>query len=173
MPPGRALDAGCGEGSDAVRLAQLGWTVTAVDLSAVAIERNRTMPLPPDVAARITWLAADLTRWTPPAGAFDLVASMFVHLDAEHREPVFRKLAAAVAPGGMLLVVAHHPNDRERVRRFGGADRYYGPEPVLAALGDAFTNVRVEARPRPLVRGDGTTIEVEDLIVSALRPRSA
>src|ERR687885_1951411 len=41
LAPGRALDVGCGEGADAIWLAQRGWTVTAVDISDVALGRAR------------------------------------------------------------------------------------------------------------------------------------
>ena len=48
LPPGRALDAGCGHGADAVWLARRGWQVTAVDVSAAAVEQ------PPSVLWRRT-----------------------------------------------------------------------------------------------------------------------
>ncbi|HEY8300849.1 MAG TPA: methyltransferase domain-containing protein, partial [Jatrophihabitans sp.] len=68
MAPGAALDIGCGEGGDAVWLAQRGWTVTAVDVSDVVIDKARAhaeQSLPDDVAARITWQAADVRTWQP------------------------------------------------------------------------------------------------------------
>src|SRR6476661_3938617 len=45
LRPGKALELGCGEGADAIWLAQQGWSVTAVDVSAVALERARSHEL--------------------------------------------------------------------------------------------------------------------------------
>ena len=55
LTPGTALDVGAGEGADAIWLASRGWRVTAVDLSAVALERAsaHASELGPDIAGRI------------------------------------------------------------------------------------------------------------------------
>ena len=67
LPAGRALDAGCGEGADAVWLAGRGWRVTAVDLSSVALARGaeEAAALGNGLADRIEWVHADLTTWSP------------------------------------------------------------------------------------------------------------
>src|SRR5690606_32465340 len=113
LTPGRALDIGAGEGADAIWLAGRGWTVTAVDISSVALERGRTeaASLGADVAERITWTHRDVLTEDLPAGPFDLVSLQFMQLDAATRTPLFRRSMAAVAPGGTLLVVGHHPSD--------------------------------------------------------------
>jgi len=69
LTPGTALDVGCGEGGDAVWLAERGWQVTAVDISATALQRAATHAAQagPDVSGRITWRQADLTSKAPPA----------------------------------------------------------------------------------------------------------
>jgi SAM-dependent methyltransferase len=107
---GAALDAGCGEGSDTIWLASRGWTVTAVDFVASALNRgrDRAEQRGPDVARRIDWRHADLSEWMPPEGAFDLVSAHYLH-GVAHRTDLFRRLAAAVRPGGTLLIVGHHP----------------------------------------------------------------
>lgn len=110
LPPGTALDAGCGEGADTVWLAARGWRVTAADVSPTALDRARgraARVLGPEAARRIAWVRADLTDWTPPAGGFALVTSHYVHAPGGTAALV-RRLAAAVAPGGTLLVVGHH-----------------------------------------------------------------
>src|SRR5438445_8070651 len=75
LQPGRALDAGCGHGSDTLWLAAHGWQVTAVDFSASALAHARSTAeaAGADVAGRVTWVEADLTTWTPQPGHFDLV----------------------------------------------------------------------------------------------------
>lgn len=105
---GTALDAGCGEGANAIWLAERGWQVTAVDIATAALARAREHAAHVD----IDWLAADLTTWTPPEEHFDLVTAHYVHPATSHTD-LFRRLAAAVAPGGALLVVGHHPSGSE------------------------------------------------------------
>ncbi|WP_250904938.1 cyclopropane-fatty-acyl-phospholipid synthase family protein [Nonomuraea sp. NEAU-A123] len=107
LEPGRALDLGCGEGADAVWLARRGWRVTAVDISGVALERAARHAVREGVAERIDWQRHDLAT-SFPDGVFDLVSAQFLHSHGDlPREEVLRTAAAAVAPGGVLLVVGH------------------------------------------------------------------
>ena len=110
LEPGTALDAGCGEGGDAHWLAARGWRVTALDVSAVALRRGAAHA-PPDVADRIRWQQADFRTWEPGGEAFDLVSAQFLHFPSALRTRVYAHLAAAVAPGGTLLIVAHEPSE--------------------------------------------------------------
>ncbi len=112
LKPGVALDAGCGHGSDALWLAAQGWQVSAVDFSAAALAQGRSTAeaAGPDLAGRIDWIEADLGTWTPEPGRYDLVASSYVHIAGSVGEMV-RGMAAAVAPGGTLLLVGHQPID--------------------------------------------------------------
>ena len=113
LAPGTALDAGCGEGADAIWLARHGWTVTAVDVSAVALERaaGYAAAAGDEIARRITWQQEDLRSWDPGPQRFDLVSAQFMHLPGAELEAMHDRLAAAVRPGGTLLVVSHHPDD--------------------------------------------------------------
>ncbi|HUR04794.1 MAG TPA: class I SAM-dependent methyltransferase [Nonomuraea sp.] len=107
LEPGRALDLGCGEGADAVWLARRGWRVTAVDISGVALERAGRHAAQEGVAERIDWQRHDLAT-SFPDGVFDLVSAQFLHSHGDlPREEILRRAAAAVAPGGVLLVVGH------------------------------------------------------------------
>ncbi|WP_229796335.1 class I SAM-dependent methyltransferase, partial [Saccharothrix coeruleofusca] len=79
LPPGQALDVGCGEGGDALWLARRGWRVTAVDISHTALSRAAAAGA--DVAGRVAWKHGDLTATPPPAGAFDLVSIQYFPLE--------------------------------------------------------------------------------------------
>ena len=109
LPPGTALDLGCGEGGDAIWLAARGWRVTAVDVSATALRRGAEHAREAGVADLVRWERHDLSR-SFPEGSFDLVSAQFLHspvaADGE-REAILRRAAAAVAPNGILLVVGH------------------------------------------------------------------
>jgi len=74
LKPGRALDAGCREGADAVWLAERGWQVTALDISSVALEHARDVEICDDVARRIDWQHADLTTQAPAKASYDVAA---------------------------------------------------------------------------------------------------
>lgn len=107
LAPGTALDLGAGEGGDAIYLAGLGWQVTAVDVSATALARLTAAAEQAGVASLITIQCRDLAA-SFPAGTFDLVSAAYLHSPIEL--PLGRVLpaaAAAVAPGGRLLVLGH------------------------------------------------------------------
>ncbi|MEU1539700.1 class I SAM-dependent methyltransferase [Actinacidiphila glaucinigra] len=108
LKPGTALDLGCGEGADAVWLARQGWRVTAVDISRVALERAAGHAKAEGIAkGLIDWQRHDLGA-TFPEGTYDLVSAQFLHSPNDMpRERILRAAAAAVAPGGVLLVVGH------------------------------------------------------------------
>jgi SAM-dependent methyltransferase len=109
LPPGSALDVGCAEGADAIWLAERGWQVTGVDVSATALNRAAARAAEAGVTELIDFQRHDLSV-SFPAGEFDLVSAQFLHSpiapDGE-REAILRRAAAAVAPGGVLLIVGH------------------------------------------------------------------
>jgi thioredoxin reductase/SAM-dependent methyltransferase len=107
LEPGRALDLGSGEGGDAIWLARQGWRVTAVDISAVALERAARHAEEAGVADRIDWQRHDLGT-SFPDGEFELVSAQFLHSFGDMpREEILRTAASAVVRGGVLLIVGH------------------------------------------------------------------
>ena len=107
LPVGSALDLGCGNGGNALWLAQRGWDMTAVDISNKALQQAAAHAHTAGVADRINFRQHDLAL-TFPAGTFDLVYAMYLQSPVTFpRERVFRKAADAVVPGGLLLIVDH------------------------------------------------------------------
>jgi 2-polyprenyl-3-methyl-5-hydroxy-6-metoxy-1,4-benzoquinol methylase len=112
LPPGTALDLGCAEGADAVWLAQRGWRVTGADVSPSALRRAAAHAA--EAGVTVDWQCHDLSR-TFPEGAFDLVCAQYLHTPVEadgERAAILRRAAAAVAPGGLLLVIGHEKHER-------------------------------------------------------------
>ncbi len=170
LEPGTALDAGCGEGADALWLAHRGWRVTAVDVSAVALERGAAHA-GQDIADRIAWRQGDLTTWVPERGAYDLVNAQFMHFPRALREPLFARLAAAVAPGGTLLLVGHHPSDMTTTMpRPPEPDLFFTAEEIAGALPpDRWEVLVADARPRTAVDPDGREVTIHDAVLRARR----
>ncbi len=170
LTPGSALDAGCGEGADAIWLAQRGWRVTAMDFAATALRRAREHAASQgeDVAARIDWVQADLRDWTPPADQFDLVSSHYVHLTGSP-DALFRRLASAVAPGGALLVVGHHPSGAHAMPEHASLPpAQFTAEQVAASLDpDGWDIVVADARTRPATHAHGGLTVLHDAILLA------
>lgn len=163
LPPGRALDLGAGEGRNAVWLAERGWRVTAVDFSAVAVDKGRRLAGSRQVD--VDWLVADVRDYRPPAGSFDAVLVAYLQLPAREVAEVLGRAAAAVAPGGTLLVVGHdRANLTDGVGGPQDPDRLYTPEEVVAAL-DGLRVVRADRARRP-VPDQGDAI---DTVVRAVR----
>ncbi|GAA1620509.1 class I SAM-dependent methyltransferase [Catellatospora bangladeshensis] len=170
LPAGSALDAGCGRGADALWLARRGWQVTAVDVSPTAIGQAEQLAAAAggDVAANISWVAADLATWPPPA-RYDLVVSQYVHPGIPFGEFVAR-LADAVAPGGTLLVVGHDHADAHSAAH-APEQASIGLDSVTGALPAPLWSVETaESRTRHLDHG-GTRKTFHDLVVKARRAR--
>lgn len=170
--PGRALDAGCGEGADAIWLAGQGWAVVATDISGVALERaeRHALQTNPAAAARIIWQQADLLTDPPEPGSFDLVSAQFIQLPPEPRARMFGSLAAAVRGGGMLLVVGHHPSDlTSGVPRPPMPELFYTQDDIAGLLDGSWTIDISQARPRSALTPDGAEATIHDTVLVATR----
>jgi 2-polyprenyl-3-methyl-5-hydroxy-6-metoxy-1,4-benzoquinol methylase len=166
LPPGRALDAGCGHGADTLWLAAHGWQVTAVDFSEAALAHGRSMAeaAGADVAERIEWVERDLATWTAEPGRYDLVVCLYVHVAGVVEEMV-RRMAKGVAPGGTLFLVGHRPIDpRTGAATVAAGQVQVSVEGAVAALDSKVWELVVaEERPRAIA---GTGV---DAVISARR----
>ena len=150
LAPGRALDAGCGHGAEALWLVARGWQVTAVDFSATALDYARSAA----GGEHVEWIEADLSTWAPEPDAYDLVVCLYVHV-AGSVEELVRRMAAGVAPGGTLFLAG----DRQ-----AAGQRQVSVEAARAALEPGRWELLVaEERPR---RVAGTGV---DAVIRARR----
>ena len=168
LPVGRALDVACGEGRNALWLAERGWRTTGVDFSPVAIDKARALAT--GRALDVGWTVADVTVWVPEPGAFDLVVVLYLQLDAPGRAAAYSRAAAAVAPGGTLLVVAH---DLDNLAHGHGGPQdpalLTTPETVVAVIGDLEVE-RAERVHRTVVTDSGPVDAVDTLVRARRAP---
>jgi SAM-dependent methyltransferase len=168
LVPGTALEAGCGEGAEAIWLARSGWRVTAADIAeqplARAAERAAAQGLAED---QVRWIRADLGSWEPDR-RFDLVTTHYAHPSMPQLE-FYDRLAGWVAPGGTLLVVGHLHGDH-------GHD---GEPPAEASVtarsitdrfdASAWEVVTAEEPVRTVDVPGGRQVTLRDVVVRAVR----
>jgi SAM-dependent methyltransferase len=168
LTPGRALDVGCGEGADAIWLARNGWTVTAIDISDVAVSRAREAA---DLAgAAVEWVCGDALQTSFPSGSFDLVSMQYPALPKAAGEAAVRALLDTVRPGGLLLAVYHDLDDEHREHmKSRGVDPadYVGADDLALLVGDGFTVERHAVEPR--IDPPPDSPHIADIILRARR----
>lgn len=166
LPPGKALDLGCGEGADSVWLAEQGWSVVAVDVSATALQRGAAAAHERGVADRIDWQCHDLAE-TFPEGEYDLVtAAYFLSPIPLPRTAILRAAAHAVRPGGVLLLLSHtgFPAGAEHPHH---PVTFLTPEEQLAELDLLPAEWRVQAAENYEVSGTaptGTSTRIDNVL---------
>lgn len=174
LTPGSALDAGCGEGAEAIWLAGQGWQVTAADISTEALSRATERAGQAGAASdRIDWVEADLGSWEPER-QFDLVTTHYAHLPTSQLE-FYSRISGWVAPGGTLLIVGHGQTPDA-----AGAGHGHGHHPpeeasVTATSVAAVLNatdwdvVTAEESVRTLTNRTGEDVSLSDVVVRATR----
>ncbi|WP_207122782.1 class I SAM-dependent methyltransferase [Actinocatenispora comari] len=166
LPPGRALDVGCGEGADARWLADRGWQVTAIDISPVALDRAAAGT---DGSA-VTFTRLDLATTAPARDAYELVSAQYFPLPRQADHAALHRLLAAVAPGGTLLVAGHDTTELPP-HAHGGPDPadFYRPDEIAAVLDDGWTVLVDEIRPRVSAAPPGTAHTRDAVLVARRR----
>lgn len=164
LPPGRAVDLACGEGADAIWLAERGWSVVAIDISSVAIDRARAAAVVREVT--VEWVASDFTEDPPIGPPADLVVSFYPAIPADRRDAAIAALTGCVADGGTLLVVHHDFTDADDLP-FDPAD-YVSVGDVAAALADGWEIEFHGIRDRTAPHG-GASPAVPDEVLRARR----
>ncbi len=168
LAPGRVLDVGCGEGADAVWLARGGWQVTGLEVSGVALQR--AIGHARDAGVTVRWVHAGLAEAALPPTSFDLVSAQYPALLRTSDGAAERALLAAVAPGGVLLLVHHAGMDTHQPPdgRFDPAD-FVWPSMVAALLDDAWQVELDEQRPRVTPEGGAGAHHTDDVVLRARR----
>jgi SAM-dependent methyltransferase len=173
LPPGRALDLGCGEGGDAMWLAEQGWRVTAVDISQTALDRAAADARARNILERIDFQRHDMPH-TFPEGTFDLVSAQFLHSMAELNRPrLLRMGAEAVAAGGTLLIV-DHAGPPPWASKLQHHHEFPSPDEVVASLkldNTAWELLRAEGVNREATGPDGQVGTLVDNVI-VLRRRT-
>lgn len=107
IPKGKVLSLAEGEGRNAVFLAKQGCAVTAVDGSAVGLEKARKLAEANGVVIEL--IHADLANFDPGENKWDGIVSIFVPLPSEIRRTLYKKLEKALKPGGVFFLEAYRP----------------------------------------------------------------
>ena len=187
LEPGTALEAGCGEGAEALWLAARGWQVTAVDIAADVLRRAADHASRSTVGERVAWVEADLSTWEP-GRRFDLVTSHYAHASIPQLD-LYDRLASWVAPGGTLLLVGHlHTAGSEADHRDSHHDSHHdshrdshrdGHPPEHATVTaddvsarldpDAWRLVTSHEGARTVRDGTGRPVTLHDVVITATR----
>lgn len=156
LPKGTALDLGCGQGRNALWLAQRGHQVTGLDLSPVAIEQAKAAAA--ELGLDVSFSAVDLTEWRPDGSTWDLVVLSYLQLDAPARRRVHAAASRSVAPDGRLILIAHHRDNLDNGVGGPPTPRVLYDEEMLA---DDFADLAIERNERVLRSTDeGDAIDV-------------
>ena len=157
MAPGRGLDLAAGEGRNAIWLASLGWEMTAVDFSEVAISKGKAQ------SEAVDFVVADVRTWETEQ-SFDLVLIAYLHLVPGDYEAIVRRARDWLAPGGELFLIGHDVSNP--------TDGWGGPQypellwDVSEVLGwlDGLVIVEAEVVNRPVDTDDGRKYARDTLV---------
>lgn len=153
LEPGRALDLGCGTGTNVIYLVQHGWTAVGVDFSSHAIESARRKA---DWVSGATFVEGDVTRLSELGveGPFDLVLDIgcFHSIVPSRRDAYVREAARVTRPGSQMMIFAFGPRlklpgtrrtrEPEIRRRFAGAFEMERVQPGSHPPGAAWFSLR-------------------------------
>jgi SAM-dependent methyltransferase len=162
LTPGRVLDVAAGEGRNAVWLAEQGWDATVADYSEVAIAKAAELAASKGVD--VTTVVADATEPLPGTPVFDLVVVAYLQLPEPARSAALANAAAAVAPGGILLVIAH--DETNLAHGYGGPQDpavLTGPDDVAAAL-EGFDIEKADRVEREVDTVDGPRVAIDHVV---------
>lgn len=153
LKPGTALDVGCGEGRNALWLAEQGWQVTAIDFSDTAIDKARQIAKKRGVT--VNWIIEDVATYPLTTGAYDLVAILYLHTSRTERERWLPNVVRAIRAGGTFVYIGHDLSNIEN-----GVGGPQNPEllPPVTEITDAMPGFQIETArviQRPVTNDPG------------------
>ena len=157
VAPGRGLDLAAGEGRNAIWLASLGWEMTAVDFSDVAVSKGKGQ------SDAVEFVVADIRTWETEQ-RFDLVLIAYLHLVPGDYETVVRRTTEWLAPGGELFLIGHDVSNI--AEGWGGPqdpDLLWDVSEVLGWL-DGLVIVEAEVVNRPVDTEEGRKYARDTLV---------
>lgn len=157
--PGTAIDLACGEGRNALWLAQRGWQVTAVDFSGVALDTGRRRAV--HLGLEVNWVVADVTQWVPPT-LVDLIVVAYLQLPAAELASVISACAGSLEPGGMLVLISH---DVDNIARGVGGPQNPAVLTSVPALREAARDLEIE-RCEQVLRPVGDAHAIDAVLVA-------
>lgn len=181
LAPGRAIDAGCGEGAEAIWLARAGWQVTAVDISGQALQRAALQATTRHAGPLdVQWVEADLSTWEPD-GQFDLVTTLYAHPATPQLE-FYERISGWVAPGGTLFIVGHlHTPGHHHGDHSHGVNAHDDRPPEHASVTAGSVTAILDPTGWDIVTTDeltravsdrqGGSVRLDDVVVCAKRRR--
>lgn len=153
-PGSRVLCVADGEGRNSVWLARQGLQVQAFDISPVGVAKARALAARAGV--QVDYEVADCDSWAWPEATFDGVAAIFVQFaDPALRTRLFRRMAAALEPGGTLVLQGYTPKQLDY--RTGGPPQveHLYTEDLLRAAFAALDIVELRSWEADLAEGSG------------------
>lgn len=165
LRPGKALDVACGEGRNAVWLAEQGWDVTAIDFSDVAIEKGRQIAARREV--NVNWITEDVSSWQLPRREFDLVAVLYLHTTIDEREQWLENVISSIKPSGTFIYIAH---DIDNIKTGVGGPQDPTLLPTMAEITSALKGFSIENAgviERPVARDPGHGKELEGIALDS------
>ncbi len=131
---GTVLDIGIGEGRNAVFLARMGFDVTGIDISTVAIKKSHL--LAKEHGVKLKTILGDLKKYKFTKNRFDIILCFYL-VDRD----LNRRLVEWIKPGGFLIYEAH---TLKQQKYEGGKDSYYLKEQELLRMFPGFQVVKFE-----------------------------
>lgn len=137
-PTGRALDLGCGTGTNAIVLVKGGWEVLGIDFSTLAIRQARRKARTAGV--QVDFRQGDVTDLADVEGKFDLALDIgcYHSLDAASQARYAANMATLIRPGGTLLLYGFISRD------LGDPTAWLTGEAIERRFAQAFQTVSIE-----------------------------
>jgi SAM-dependent methyltransferase len=153
LPAAKSIDIACGEGRNALWLAEQGWDSTGIDFSDEGIDKGR------QIAAKrgldVHWIAEDASTYALPKNEFDLVAVLYLHTEHDEMQAWLQNALNAVKPSGTFIYIGHDPSNIEH--GVGGPQNpdFLPSAEVFTQCMTGFDVERAEVIERPIVNEPG------------------